>query len=206
MWALVYMDPRSLRYEQIPKPIPGPGEVLVAVKAVGVCGSRVHWYLGITGRQIPPMVMGHEFSGESGRVGSRCGGRGGWDQGGRPALSLCGKCGQCRQGHTHFCVQAKFLGVLTRHGTMAEYVVVPAKRLFPLPEGLGFAEGALVEPAAVALRAISKLGERPMPERVAIVGAGPIGLLLLPIREAARSQGSADDRLEDYPLEHWPKS
>ncbi len=201
MWALVYHGPKDLRYEQIPKPVPGPGEVLVAVKAVGVCGSDVHGYLGITGRRIPPMVMGHEFSGEVAELGPDVEGVEVGTKVAVQPLVFCGKCGQCRQGHTHLCVQAKFLGVLTTNGAMAEYVVVPAKQLFPLPEGLGFAEGALVEPAAVALRAISKLGERPMPERVAIVGAGPIGLLLLQYVKLRGAKEVLMTDLEDYRLE-----
>ncbi|NMB16666.1 MAG: galactitol-1-phosphate 5-dehydrogenase [Firmicutes bacterium] len=201
MWALVYHGPNDLRYEQITKPVPGAGEVLVAVKAVGVCGSDVHGYQGITGRRIPPMVMGHEFAGQVAEVGPNVEDvEIGMKVAVQP-LVFCGKCGECRRGNTNLCVEGRLLGVLTTNGAMAEYVVVPAKQLFPLPEGLGFAEGALVEPAAVALRAINKLGDRPMPDRVAIVGAGPIGLLLLQYVKLRGAKEVLVTDLENYRLE-----
>ncbi|MGI6038390.1 MAG: zinc-dependent alcohol dehydrogenase [Limnochordia bacterium] len=194
MKALVYHGPNDLRYEDIETPKPGPGDLLIAVKAVGICGSDVHGYQGITGRRTPPMVMGHEFSGVVAEVGSEVSKV---SVGQRVAIQpflFCGECEPCKRRDTNKCKEGRLLGVLSTNGAMAEYVVVPEKHAFPLADDVSFEEGALVEAAAVALRAINRLQMERLPEKVAIVGVGTIGLLLM---QYARLRGAKEVLVTD---------
>jgi 2-desacetyl-2-hydroxyethyl bacteriochlorophyllide A dehydrogenase len=160
-------------------PVPGENEVLLRVLATGICGSDVHGYLGITGRRIPPMIMGHEFCGSIESIG-----RGVTQY--RPGehvvvqpVIFCGECAFCQQGLTNLCTNKRFLGVLDCNGSMAEYLSVPEKLLYRIPDSLDNTLGAMVEPLAVAYRAVSGVTHLIEGGRVVVVGAGTIGLLLL---------------------------
>lgn len=178
MKALVFYGNEDLRLAEVADPEPGPGEVLIRVKACGICGSDVHGYLGITGRRIPPMIMGHEFSGEVVALGP------GVDDvriGDRVApypVVFCGECEPCRAGDMHLCVNKRALGVLDCNGAMAEYVAIPSRLLFKLADGVSFEVGAMMEPLAVAMRGVNHAGDL-TGKTVVIVGAGTIGLLAL---------------------------
>ncbi len=177
MKALVYYGPRQMRWEDWPERPPQAGEVVVAVRAVGICGSDVHGYTGESGRRTPPMVMGHEAAGEIVALGP--GVPEGWQGRGvviQPFVS-CGNCDQCRQGAINRCRNRHFFGA-SMDGAMAERITVPLANALPLPEGLDFAHGALTEPFAVALHAARQAGEL-TDQSVLIVGGGPIGLLTL---------------------------
>lgn len=179
MKALKYMGPNTLEIRQEDKPTPAKGEVLLRVRGCGICGSDVHGYLGKTGRRIPPMTMGHEFSGEIVGVGS---GVSEWKAGDGvivQPINFCGKCANCNTGFTNMCLNRLFFGVLEENGAMAEYVSVPQKLLYRLPEGCTFYQGALAEPYAVAYGSVKKAGDELRGKNVLIVGAGMIGLCIL---------------------------
>jgi 2-desacetyl-2-hydroxyethyl bacteriochlorophyllide A dehydrogenase len=180
MKALVYYGPEDLRLAEIADLKPAPGEALIRVKACGICGSDVHGYLGITGRRIPPMVMGHEFSGDVAEVGE---GVTDIKVGERVApypVIFCGDCEPCRHGNVHVCLHKKALGVLECNGAMAEYVSLPAKLLFKLADTISYEVGSMMEPLAVSYRGVNHSGDL-TGKNVFIVGAGTIGLLAMAV-------------------------
>jgi L-iditol 2-dehydrogenase len=182
---------RDLRLEDLPRPAPGPGEVLLEVASVGVCGSDVHYYLeGRIGNQVvtAPIIMGHEFSAWVADLGT---GVEGLDVGQlvavEPAIS-CGECEPCRHGHPNLCPGVSFCGTPPVDGVFAEYTVMPAKNCFPLPQGFGPAEGAMLEPLGVAIHAVDLAHLKPG-YTVAVLGAGPIGLLIAAVAQVAGASG-----------------
>ena len=187
MKALVLEAYGTFAYRDAPDPKPSASdEVLVRVKAVGICGSDVHGMDGSTGRRMPPLIMGHEAAGEIAALGGAAAAAG-WKVGDRVTFDStvwCGECVACRSGDVNLCDRRKVLGVSCDEykldGAFAEYVVVPARILFRLPEGLSFARAAMAEPVGVAMHAASLPRFKPG-DSVAIVGAGLIGLILLKI-------------------------
>lgn len=180
MKALVYHGPEQVKWEEIPDVRPKEGEVLLKVKAVGICGSDVHGYLGITGRRIPPMVMGHEFSGIVTEVGTGVTTVKAGDRVAPYPVVFCGECEFCRQGNVHICLNKTAFGVLDCNGAMAEYISVPAKLVFKLADEVSYGVGSMMEPMAVAYRGVNHAGDL-SGKNVLIVGAGTIGLLALAI-------------------------
>lgn len=180
MKALVYHGPEILKWEEIPDVSPGEGEVLIKVKAVGICGSDVHGYLGITGRRTPPMVMGHEFSGIVAAVGAGVTSVKSGDRVAPYPVVFCGECEFCRQGKVNICLNKTAFGVLDCNGAMAEYISVPAKLVFKLSDDVSYSVGSMIEPMAVAYRGVNNAGDL-SGKNVLIVGAGTIGLLALAI-------------------------
>ena len=185
MKALVFHGDHDLRYEEVPLPGIGDQEVLIKVKAVGICGSDVHGYEGKSGRRTPPMIMGHEFSGIVERTGGRVETAKPGDRVAVFPFATCGHCGFCRKGAVNQCAHRRFLGVFDVNGAMAEFVAVRQELLYSLPDGADYAVGALIEPLSVAARAVSKADIQPG-DTVTIIGAGTIGLLCLILAEAKR--------------------
>jgi threonine dehydrogenase-like Zn-dependent dehydrogenase len=182
MKALVLEDYKQFSYEETPAPVPGPEEVLVAVKACGICGSDVHGMDGSTGRRRPPIIMGHEASGI---IAGRGAAVNGWNDGDRVTFDstiYCGHCAFCRRGEINLCDNRRVLGVscetYRQHGAFADFVAVPQHILYRLPQGLGFEHAAMVEPFAIALHAI-RLAPITLNDTVVVVGAGMIGLALV---------------------------
>ncbi|GCE12742.1 zinc-dependent alcohol dehydrogenase [Tengunoibacter tsumagoiensis] len=178
MRALVYQGPRLLTMEDQEVPVPGVDEVLLRVRAVGICGSEIEGYLGFNSLRVPPLVMGHEFTGEIISTGPT---KQSVPEVGRlvtvnPLLS-CGDCVFCRAGMAHVCGQRKLIGA-HRPGAFAEYVLVPAQAIIPLPPTVDATIGALSEPLAVALHAVN-LGQIKSAHGVVVWGAGSIGLLAI---------------------------
>jgi threonine dehydrogenase-like Zn-dependent dehydrogenase len=167
-----------LRFEEVPFPKFGDGEVLVKVKAVGICGSDVHGYLGKTGRRTPPMIMGHEFSGIVEETGAGVKNVKPGDQVVVFPYTSCEHCPLCQKGVINQCPDKKFFGVFTTNGAMAQYVSARHDLLFPLPKGTEYVHGALAEPLSVSARAVSKADIQPG-STVTIIGAGTIGLMCL---------------------------
>ena len=185
MKALVYYGPHQMQWEDWLEPQPGPGEALVRVRAVGICGSDLRGYTGESSHRVPPMVMGHEAAGEVIALGADAPDKLlGMRAVMRPDL-VCGSCDACRSGHVNHCSSRQLIGVHVQ-GAMAEFVTLPAGNLLPLPQEVSFAHGTLVEPLAVGLRAIHRVGEI-AGRTVLIAGSGPIGLLTL---VAARQLGA----------------
>lgn len=178
MKALVYHGPNILKYEDIADVSPKAGEVKIRVKSCGICGSDVHGYLGLTGRRIPPMVMGHEFSGEIIEVGEGVDTLKVGDRVAPYPVEFCEACEMCERGDFHLCKNKKQFGVLTVDGAFAEYICVPAKVCFKLTANTSFDAASLMEPLAVSYRAVCHAGDI-AGKTVLVVGAGTIGLLTL---------------------------
>jgi threonine dehydrogenase-like Zn-dependent dehydrogenase len=184
MRALVYTGPRKLEYRDWPDPKPGPGEALVRVHAVAVCGSDLHGWLGHSRGRVPPLVLGHEIAGEVVEVR---GPDATLQRGARVAvypLLGCEQCRYCASGRDYICPRRRVLGLHVAGG-FAEYLAVPVKNLYPISPEVDFVQGALVEPLACGLHMAGLAAHDSGP--VAILGAGPIGLTTL----LARRQQSA---------------
>jgi len=189
MKVLMLVAPSTFEFTDVPLPGPGPGEVRIAVKACGICGSDIHGMDGRSGRRIAPVIMGHEAAGVISALGPDAGD---WQVGERvtfDSTEFCGACDRCARGEVNLCSQRRVLGVscgdYRRHGCFAEEVVVPARILHRLPDGLEFEKAAFAEPVAIALHAVNlagPLGDGP----VVVVGAGLIGLLVV---QALRARG-----------------
>jgi L-iditol 2-dehydrogenase len=189
MKALVLTGPGRFEYVDVPVAEPADDEVLVAVRACGICGSDVHGMDGSSGRRRPPVVMGHEAAGVVARVGAEVQG---WAAGDRVTFDStvsCGRCHFCRQGQVNLCDERRVLGVsceeYRRNGAFADYVAVPARILYRLPDGLSFEQAALLETLSVAVHAVRRVGVSPG-ETAVVVGTGMVGLLVV---QALRAYG-----------------
>src|SRR5437870_5260098 len=189
MKVLLLSEYQHLEIADLPEPTPGPGEVLVRVAACGICGSDVHGYDGSSGRRIPPIVMGHEAAGRIAAVGAGVKGFATGDRVTFDSTIYCGVCGPCRRGEVNLCDNRQVLGVscadYRRAGAFAEYVAVPSRIVYRLPDSLSFPEAAMLEAVSVALHAVS-LAEIVSDYTALVVGAGMIGLLSL---QALRAVG-----------------
>jgi len=188
MKALLLSKYRHLEIADLPNPTPGPGEILVKVAACGICGSDVHGYDGSSGRRIPPIVMGHEAAGRVAKVGPQVTG---WSEGDRVTFDStisCGACRYCARGEINLCDNRRVLGVSCADyscaGAFAEYVIVPQRIVYRLPDSLSFSEAAMLEAVAVAVHAVS-LSKISSGDRALVLGAGMIGLLTLQALRAA---------------------
>jgi L-iditol 2-dehydrogenase len=185
--ALLLEAPSRVSVADLPVPVPGPDEVLVEVRACGICGSDVHGYDGTSGRRTPPLVMGHEAAGVVVEAGPDAGP---WQPGDRVALDstlTCGTCDSCRSGATNLCERRRVLGAafgeVRADGAFAELVRVPGRALARIPEGLPFERAALAEPLAVAIHAVT-LAQAGPSDDVVVVGTGVIGLLAVQVLRA----------------------
>jgi len=182
MKALVLKQYKQLVLEEVPTPVPAPDEVLVAVKACGICGSDVHGMDGSTGRRRPPIIMGHEAAGVIASVGAAVTGWASGDPVTFDSTIYCGQCDYCRAGLINLCDRRRVLGVscedYKQDGAFAQYVAVPQRILYRLPDGLPFEHAAMVEPFAIALHAVRRAPPA-LNDGVVVVGAGMIGLALL---------------------------
>jgi L-iditol 2-dehydrogenase len=178
----------ELRLHDEPKPVPVAGEALLQVKAVGVCGSDLHWFSegGIGDAQLEhPLILGHEFAALT-------------DAGERVAVDPaipCRQCEFCESGNPNLCENMLFAGHDKTDGALREYASFPTRCLFPLPDSLSFADGAMLEPLGVAIHAID-LGKVRVGMSVGVFGCGPIGLLIVQLaRLSGASQIIATDVL-----------
>ena len=182
MRALLPKEYKTLELVEMPEPAVGPDDVLVRVKACGICGSDVHGYDGSTGRRIPPVIMGHEASGIVFRTGKRVTRFQAGDRVTFDSTVSCGRCHFCRRGEVNLCDDRRVLGASVgeycRDGAFAEFLTVPEHIVYSLPEGLTFEQGAMIEAVSVAVHAVGltpvKLGDTAV-----VVGAGMIGLLVI---------------------------
>ncbi len=184
MKALLLSEYKKLSVVEMPTPEIGDDEVLVRVRACGICGSDIHGYDGSTGRRIPPLVMGHEAAGVIDRAGRgvrdfKAGDRVTFD-----STVSCGECDFCKSGRINLCDNRTVLGVscgeYRRHGAFAEYVSVPARILYKLPDSLPFERAALIEAVSIAVHAVSRHVPRP-DDTVVVVGSGMIGVLVIQV-------------------------
>jgi L-iditol 2-dehydrogenase len=171
----------DLRLAEEPEPETEPGQELVRVTAVGICGSDLHWWdeAGIGDAVITrPLVLGHEAAGVI-EAGPRRGTRVAID----PAIT-CGTCRPCRDGYRNLCARIRFAGHGDQDGALREFLAWPSDLLHPLPDSVTDTDGALLEPLGVAIHALD-LGHVRLGARAAVVGCGPIGLLLIAVLRAA---------------------
>jgi L-iditol 2-dehydrogenase len=190
MLALVLHGPRNLCVQSFPHPgSPRSDEVLLRVTATGICGSDLHAYQhGRIGDATlrSPLILGHEFTGVIETVGSRVKLKPGTRVAVDPAIP-CGRCDRCREGNPNLCPHVRFCGLCPHHGSLREYIHMPAANCFPLPRALSDADGVMLEPLGIALHATG-LAKIRKGDTVAVLGCGCIGLCLL---QTARLAGAA---------------
>ena len=188
MKALVLEEYNHLVYKEVPEPSIGPDDVLVQVKACGICGSDVHGLDGSTGRRIPPIVMGHEASGVVAETGANVADYKPGDRVTFDSTLYCGICFYCRRGEINLCEGRRVLGVscdeYRQQGAFADYVAVPRHILYRLPPGITFERAAMVESCSIAFHAVGRIPVR-INDAAVVVGAGMIGLLVIQTLRAA---------------------
>jgi L-iditol 2-dehydrogenase len=204
MKALLLKNYKDLEFVDFPTPEVGTNEVLIQVKACGICGSDVHGYDGSTGRRIPPLVMGHEAAGVIHAVGANVKSYKPGDRVTFDSTVSCGACFFCTQGQINLCDNRQVLGVscgeFRRHGAFAEYVAVPQNILYRLPDELPFEHAALIEAVSIAVHAVN-ITPLQLGATAVVVGTGMIGLLVVQaVRLAGCSRVIAVD-LDDAKLE-----
>jgi len=180
--ALVLTAPSQLEFADFPTPVPADAEVLLRIHACGICGSDIHGWDGSTGRRRPPLIMGHEAAGEIVAVGPRVER---WRSGDRVTFDStisCGACPYCARGEVNLCDHRRVVGVAPveyrQHGAFAEFLAVPARILYALPNGLTYQQAAMVEPVSIAIHAVQRVRLAPNASAV-VVGAGMIGLFVI---------------------------
>jgi L-iditol 2-dehydrogenase len=180
--ALVLTEYKQLDLIDVDKPETGAEDLLIRIHSCGICGSDVHGYDGSTGRRLPPVIMGHEAAGVVEAVGStvtrfRPGDRVTFD-----STVYCGNCFYCHRGEVNLCDNRQVIGVSTpefrRMGAFAEYVVVPERVVYALPDKMPFEHAALIEAVSIAVHAVS-LTSIALGDTIVVIGAGMIGLLTL---------------------------
>ncbi len=201
MKALLLTEYRKLEPADVPRPVPGPGELLVRVKACGICGSDIHGYDGSTGRRVPPLIMGHEAAGEVAETGPGVSGFSAGDRVTFDSTISCGECWYCQRGRINLCLNRQVLGVscdeYRRHGAFAEYVLIPQRIAYHLPDSLSYEHAALLEAVSVAVHAVHRTPIR-MGDTAVVVGSGMIGLLVVQaLRHAGCGHIIAVDLEED---------
>ncbi len=184
MKALVMEKYKEFTYKEVPAPSPKADEVLVRVRACAVCGSDVHGMDGSTGRRRPPVIMGHEAAGEIEAVGGAVRDFKPGDRVTFDSTIYCGKCGMCLSGNVNLCANRRVLGVSCEEyrmdGAFAEYVAVPERVLYRLPDGVTYRQAAMVEPLSIAYHAATRTAIEPG-MAVVILGVGTIGMLTMQV-------------------------
>jgi len=185
MKAAVFHGPGDLRIEERPVPKVGPGQVLFRVAACGICGTDYHIYHGEFPTS-PPVIIGHEFSGQVVALGAKVDGLAPGDKVAIDPNMACGACRPCRRGQINLCENNAAVGVL-RDGGFAEFCVVPRKQCHLLPKSVSLLQGAMTEPLACCVHGIDLAGIRPG-DTVVVIGGGAIGQMLA---QLARLRGAA---------------
>jgi L-gulonate 5-dehydrogenase len=185
MRAIIMDAPGKVRIGEWDDPSPGPGEVLIAPRAVGVCAGDLYIYLGKNAYVRYPQVAGHEIAGVVEEVGA---GVTGLEPGEHVVVEPflgCGKCYPCRIGKSNCCANLRIIGV-TQPGGFGERVTAPATHVHRVPPGLSFAAASFVEPIAIGVQ-VCRRGAISAAEYVLVLGCGPIGLAII---EVARARGA----------------
>jgi L-iditol 2-dehydrogenase len=189
MNALLLKQYMHLEMVEMPVPAIGADDVLVRVRACGICGSDVHGLDGKTGRRIPPLVMGHEAAGEVVETGANVSDLKAGDRVTFDSTVYCGRCFHCTRGEVNLCDNREVLGVspgpYRRHGAFAEYVSVPRRIMYRLPDSLSYEQAAMIEAVSVAVHAVNLTPLR-LGDSAVVVGSGMIGLLAV---QAAKNAG-----------------
>jgi len=174
MKAAVLKKPFKIEIQEVEKPKVRDNEVLIEVIEAGVCGSDLHTYEGVHPFRKPPVILGHEVSGNVCKLGSKVTGI---DIGTKVAvepLISCGECSFCRQGRYNICPERIVPGVAGWKGTFAEYFATPAERVYPLKNNVSYTSGVLAEPIAVGLHAARRVNIKD--NSTLVIGLGPVGI------------------------------
>ncbi len=200
MRSAVLVEPNRIEIQERPRPIPQPEEVLVRVRAVGICGSDTHYFAGWRDHEsstVYPFVLGHEFSGEVAEVGAAVNDV---KEGMRVLCAPdrpCGDCEWCVKGQENVCPQVAFAGSAGVEGCLSEYYIVHHSQVHPIPDNVEFKAATVCEPLAIGLHNIDNLVGPDKGESFAVIGSGPIGLVS---SFCARLRGAGDvfaaDRIE----------
>ena len=192
MLQQVMTAPGEIEFREVPVPLAEEGQVLIRLRRIGVCGSDIHVYHGEHPFTSYPVTQGHEVAGEVVACGE---GVTGFAPGQKVTVQpqvFCGKCYPCRHGKYNLCEELKVMGFQTT-GMASEYFAVDASKVTPLPAEMSFDEGAMIEPLAVAVHAVRRMGDV-TGLKVAVLGAGPIGIL---VAQAAKGLGAAQTLITD---------
>jgi len=193
--ALLWHGAKDIRIEDVNEPEIAPGMVIIEVAWCGICGSDLHEYLKgpitipvsnphpLTG-QVAPVIMGHEFSGKVVEIGDGVTNVAVGDRVVVDPILYCGTCASCKKGYHNLCVKLGFHGITANGGGFSEYTMVPFHMVHKLPSQISLEEGALVEPASVAIHAVRQSSLK-LGDTCAVFGAGPIGLLVIQAAKAA---------------------
>lgn len=198
MLQQVMTAPGVIEFRETPRPIAAEGQVLVRIMRIGICGSDIHVYHGKHPFTRYPVTQGHEVSGRIEAVGS---GVEGLSVGQKVTIEpqvCCGHCYPCTHGKYNLCEELKVMGFQTT-GTASEYFAVDAAKVTPLPETMSYDEGAMIEPLAVTVHAAKRFPEL-KGARVAILGCGPIGILLMQSCKALGAASVLVTDVSDYRL------
>jgi L-iditol 2-dehydrogenase len=188
MKALLLEEYKKLSITDMPQPEVGEHDVLVQIKACGICGSDIHGFDGSSGRRVPPLIMGHEAAGVVTDTGSAVTKTKEGDRVTFDSMVSCGHCFFCQRGEMNLCDNRRVLGVscedYRQHGCFAEYAVVPEHIIYSMPDNLAFEHAAMIEPVSVAVHAVKRT---PITkgDTAAVIGAGMIGLLVVQALKAA---------------------
>jgi threonine dehydrogenase-like Zn-dependent dehydrogenase len=186
MKALVYTAPHVVETRAEPDPVPKPGEVVVRVRAAGVCGSDLLGFLGKSKKRVPPLILGHEIGGEVASFGSGVTDLKQGQRVGIMPLITCGSCVHCRRGRNSVCEKRALLG-MTLAGGFAEYTVAPRACIYPVPESMGFLSASMVECLATPVNLFSNHVRGPV-SSAAVFGAGTQGLLALQMAKVSGAE------------------
>jgi len=198
MLQAVLQTPEKVIFREIERPVPGPGQVLIKVERIGICGSDIHAYYGKHPYIKCPIVQGHEFSGLIAEVGERVEGLAPGDNVTVMPQLVCGQCYPCKHGNYHICNELKVIGCQAE-GAAQEYIAVDAKIVVRLPENMSHEEGAMVEPVAVGAHAVGRLGNVEG-LNVLVLGAGPIGNLTAQIAKGLGAKSVMVTDVSNYRL------
>ncbi|MBO3804084.1 MAG: alcohol dehydrogenase catalytic domain-containing protein [Candidatus Brockarchaeota archaeon] len=199
MKAIVYEGPGRLAVKDFPEPAVGPRDVLIRVRAAGICGSDLEMARGNRPDVAPPRIPGHEVAGEVENVGVQVAKFKAGDRVVVEPILSCGECRNCREGRHNICKRLRFLGVHA-DGAFAEFMAAPEWRVYKVPEKFSHEEAAVLEPTAVGVHVVRRAKVSPG-DFVVIIGAGPIALQVAQVaRRAGASQITMTDVL-DYRLD-----
>jgi len=178
----VMVEPGKIEFREVDKPVPAPNQVLIQTKRIGVCGSDIHVFHGLHPYTSYPVVQGHEASGIVSEVGAKVKGLSPGDKVTFMPQVTCGECYPCTHGMYHICETLAVMGFQTG-GVAQEYFALDEQFVLKLPEDVSLDHGALIEPVAVAVHALSR-AEDVEGRNILVLGAGPIGNL---VAQAARA-------------------
>ena len=198
MLQQVMTAPGEISFREVPVPEPKAGEVLIKVRQIGICGSDIHVYHGTHPFTDYPVTQGHEVSGEVVELGKGVNSLKIGDHVTVEPQVFCGSCYPCRHGKYNLCENLKVMGFQTT-GVASEYFAVHESKVDVLPAGMSFAQGAMIEPVAVAVHAVERVAAKG--KHVVVIGAGPIGNLVAQVAKAQGAESTLVTDISAYRLE-----